>query len=100
VARFHIPVSVAYGSDVELVRDILMNCTIECDAILNKPEPVVLFQSFGDSSLDFDLMFWSKEFRQIEGTRSDLRYRINKAFKEQDVQIPYPQMDVHVKPDP
>ena len=65
---------------------------------INKnPEPTVLFKDFGDSSLDFSLMFWTRRAWRIEPIKSDLRFSIEKAFRENGVEIPFPQTDVHIK---
>jgi len=95
--RFDLKVGVAYGSDVELVKEILLKVAVNHSAINKNPEPSVLFKDFGDSSLDFALMFWTKETWRIEPIRSDLRFAIDKAFRENSVEIPFPQTDVHIK---
>jgi len=95
--RFHVGVGVAYGSDVEKVTKILLQCAENHTLISNSPKPFVRFKDFGDSSLDFHLIFWTTETFGVENIKSDLRYKINAEFKSQGVQIPFPQRDVHLK---
>ncbi len=94
--RFSLDVGVAYGSDVELVRSVLLKCAEENPNIKSKPSPMVLFKDFGDSSLDFSLLIWTDKTWLIEPIKSELRFAINKAFKENNIEIPFPQTDVHL----
>lgn len=94
--RFSLNVGVAYGSDVELVKEILLKCAQAHPDINSTPAPTVLFKNFGDSSLDFSLMIWTKKSWSIEPIKSDLRFAIDKAFRENNIQIPFPQTDVHL----
>ena len=98
--RFHINVGVAYGSDVEKVTRILIDCADRHEKISRTTKPFVRFKDFGDSSLDFQLYFWTTETFQVENIKSEIRYEINAMFKEQGVQIPFPQRDVHIKSQP
>jgi small-conductance mechanosensitive channel len=59
--------------------------------------PFARFVNFGDSSLDFELYFWSTNIFYVESTKSDLRFMINNRFKESGITIPFPQRDVHIK---
>ncbi len=96
-ARFSIDVGVAYGSDTELVRQILLKVASEHELILKYPNASVQFVAFGDSSLNFELLFWSRKFLIIEDIKSDLRFAIDKAFKDNNVEIPFPQRDVWLR---
>ena len=97
LARFAIHVGVAYGSDLELVKKSLLE-TIEGNIqILDTPAPEVQFLNFGDSSLEFVLLFWSRNFWNIESIKSDTRFAIDKIFKERNIAIPFPQRDIHIK---
>ena len=96
-SRFSVSVGVAYGSDVELVRKILIECALEHDEVSKKPQPFVKFEDFGESSLAFELYFWTSNNFGVEIMKSDLRFMINKKFKENNVQIPFPQRDIHMK---
>jgi small-conductance mechanosensitive channel len=100
--RFKVSVGVAYGSDVELVRKILIECArSHTDAItsddMKSYHPFARFIDFGDSSLNFELYFWSINIFHIENAKSDIRFMINQKFKEHGVTIPFPQRDVHIK---
>lgn len=94
--RFVVPVSVAYGSDVDHVERILLQCMHEQAGISDHPHPRVWFQEFGDSGLMFHCYFWSTEAFGIEAVKSELRFKIYKRFTENKVVIPFPQRDVHV----
>ncbi len=99
--RFKVSVGVAYGSDVKLVSDILMECTLQHDKVLKTKEdnkyPFVRFVDFGDSALLFEVFFWSNDIFPIENTKSDIRFLIDKRFREAGVTIPFPQRDLHIK---
>ncbi|MFH1320047.1 MAG: mechanosensitive ion channel domain-containing protein [Bacteroidota bacterium] len=94
--RFIITVGVAYGSDTELVKNVLLECANENNFVANNPEPRVRFKDFGDSSLDFELLFYSDNMFRIERVKSDIRFMIDKKFRENGIHIPFPQRDVHV----
>ena len=95
--RLHLKVGVAYGSDVELVRKVLVEISKTHQNVLDFPAPSVLFKDFGDSSLDFELLIWVKNLWVDEVIRSELRYLIDKRFREENIQIPFPQRDLHLK---
>lgn len=95
--RFSVSVGVAYGSDIEKVKSLLIETAVEHPKIDNKPEPYVLFSNFGDSSLDFVLQFHTEESFRVERIKSDLRFVINEKFNLNGVTIPFPQHDIHVK---
>lgn len=97
--RFRIKVGVAYGSDVELVSKILRESALEHDDISDKNTIAARFVDFGNSSLDFELLFFSTNIFRIESIKSDIRKIINKKFIENKVTIPFPQMDLHFKSD-
>lgn len=95
--RFSVEVGVAYGSDVQLVKKILLHEADAHSKTVDQPKPFVRFINFGNSSLDFELCFWSHEVWTIEDVKSDLRFAIDKAFREQNIVIPFPQSDLHIK---
>ncbi len=97
IARFYVSVGVAYGSDTAKVKEILYETASAHEKILTYPVPFVRFIDFGDSSLDFEIHFWSKEFIKMEDIKSDLRFKIDQTFRENGVQIPFPQRDVWIK---
>jgi len=96
LTRFNVDVGVAYGSDVRLVEKVLHDCAISHKKVAKKPIPFVRFTDFGDSSLDFQLFFWTDDSFFVENIKSDLRFEIDKNFREQKIQIPFPQRDVHI----
>ena len=95
--RFTVDVGVSYDSNVEEVMQILNEVMEEKKSVLKKPKPFVRFKEFGSSSLDFELNFWSKRAFEIEDVKSDIRIAIFKKFKENNISIPYPQRDLHIK---
>lgn len=94
--RFFLKVGVAYGSNVNLVKKILMEVADTHSLVLKKPTPIVLFSDFGDSSLNFELGFWTHKSLKHRLILSDLRYVLDKKFRENNIQIPFPQRDVHI----
>lgn len=97
LTRFTVVVGVAYGSDLEKVRDLLVQCANEHPEVVKTPEPFVFFSDFADSQLTFSLQFFSRSVFKIEFVKSDLRFAIDKAFRENGVTIPFPQRDIHVR---
>ncbi len=98
-ARFTVDVGVAYGSDTELVKNLLMETAYQHPQVLNEPIPFVRFLSFGESSLRMELHFWSKELMPIENVKSDLMFAIDKSFREKGIIIPFPQRDLWIRND-
>ncbi|UCG14915.1 MAG: mechanosensitive ion channel [Deltaproteobacteria bacterium] len=97
LARLKLPVGVAYGSDVPLVMKILQECAAENESVAKSPEPRVIFMGFGDSSLDFELRFYLLDIDKWYVTRSDIVQEIERKFRESEVQIPFPQRDLHLR---
>jgi small-conductance mechanosensitive channel len=99
LTRFDVNVGVAYGTNPEKVREVLLQCAQEIKEISKSKNnvPSVRLTNFGGSSLDFQLLFWSKNVFLIENTKSDLRFIIANKFMENDIQIPFPQRDIHIK---
>lgn len=95
--RFKIKIGVAYGSNVELVINILEKCAKEHLEVIDKELVEARFVDFGNSSLDFELLFFSKTIFRIGKIKSDIRRSINKEFKYQNIIIPFPQMDIHIQ---
>ena len=98
VVRTSVVVGVAYGSDVQQVTILLEKAADEYEGVLKEPERAVVFDAFGDSALIFELLFWANLSgeRGLRTMRSDLRYRIDALFRENDVTISFPQRDIHV----
>jgi small-conductance mechanosensitive channel len=96
--RFRVPVGVAYGSDVNKVRDTLTAAGREHPATLKDPAPTVFLNKFGDSSIDFELVVWSAEMSSRPSRfRSDLNFLIEKHLREAGIEIPYPQRELHIR---
>ena len=95
--RFRIDVGVSYGSDVDLVIKILEESTFEHPDIFNRELTEARLVNFGNSSLDFQVLFFSKNIFRISKVKSDIRKNINKKFIENNITIPFPQMDLHFK---
>ncbi|MBA3009887.1 MAG: mechanosensitive ion channel [Proteobacteria bacterium] len=94
--RKDLAVGVAYGSDTELVKKLLLQAADIVPQVYAYPKkPVVQFINFGDSSLDFRLRFWSTIDDFVEA-ESNLRFEIDRLFREHDVVIPFPQRDLHI----
>ncbi len=95
----NIPVSVAYGSDVEKILEILVEIVNDAakniEYILEEPAPQVFFLEFGESSLNFRLKVWTNDFRHELLTVSHINRHINKRFSEEGIQIPFKQVDIH-----
>ena len=91
-----VTVGVAYGSDVQLVKQILLVVAGNHPQILKVNPPAVLFNDFGDSALQFKLLFSLKNSYAHMRIKSDLRFEIDKKFRENNIQIPFPQRDVHI----
>lgn len=95
--RFKINVGVAYGSDVELVSKVLIESAMAHKSVNKKDKVDVMLLDFGDSSLNFQLLFYCEEIFRIERIKSDIRKIISKKFNENHITIPFPQRDLHIK---
>lgn len=99
--RVRVAVGVAYGSDIDQVQDILMNLAVTSDMVAEEPAPRVRFRTFGDSSLNFELMCWAKRPHDRGRLTHTLNCAIYKAFNETGISIPFPQREIRVcGPDP
>lgn len=94
--REAVDIGVAYGSDVELVKKILLDIANAQPAVLKSPKPTVLFTDFADSSLNFRVVFTLNNSFEARFTQSNIRFEIDKAFRENNITIPFPQRDVHL----
>ena len=94
--RIVISVRVAYGSDTKLVEGLLLMTAAEHPEVLPDPEPGVLFREFGDSALNFALRVWIPDPANRSVIASDLNHAIDAAFKENGIEVPFPQRDVHI----
>jgi small-conductance mechanosensitive channel len=92
-----IAVGVAYGSDVALVMQTLKECALAHPGVMKSPEPRVLFRSFGDSALNFELRVWIADVDNRLQVESDLHQEIDRRFRQAGIEIPFPQQDLHVR---
>jgi potassium efflux system protein len=97
LVRVAIPVGVAYGSDVPLVMKTLLACATTSSKVAKTPEPQVLFLSFGESSLDFELRVWVPNAEQRLTVKSELHQEIDRSFREAKIEIAFPQRDLHLR---
>ena len=96
LTRESINVGVAYGSDVELVKKLLLQAATSHPEVIGVPEPVVVFTDFGDSALNFRLIFTLNDSFKATFPKSDIRFAIDRLFRENNITIPFPQRDVHI----
>ena len=95
--RTRVPIGVAYGSDIDLVRQVLMDIATQEPEVCRDPEPRVRFRNFGPSSLDFELLCWIDN-PELRGRVVDkLNSTIYKQFKTEGIEIPYSKHDVFIK---
>jgi len=95
--RVDVPVGVSYRSDPNRVREILLEVARACDDVLAEPEPGVLFEAFGESSIDFTLRSWIDDAWKLPQVRSRLLFEIWYALKADGIEIPFPQRDLHLR---
>ena len=89
--------TVAYGTDPLLVKKILLEICRAHDKVLNEPEPAVFFTDFGDSALVFKLICWVADYKDRFGTTDEINVEIDRRFKEESIEIPFPQQDIHIR---
>ncbi len=95
--RLTVLVGVAYGSDPDRVLEILREAAASQENVLENPAPLALFKGFGDSSLDFELRVWVRDFDVTLSSRSALMVAIHRGLREAGIEIPFPQRDIHVR---
>ncbi|MDL4841002.1 mechanosensitive ion channel [Aquibacillus sp. LR5S19] len=99
--RLTIPIGVAYGTDVEKVRLMLLQVASdeakESETMILDPEPFVNFVGFGESSLDFELFVWISNPNAVLTTQSNINFRIYRILADHQIEIPFPQRDLHIK---
>lgn len=95
--RFHIPISVHYSSDVELVKRVLVKCAQEHPKVKNTKPIFVRLLNFGNYGLEMDLVFFTEQNFYIEIYKSEIRFAIEKEFKAKGIIVPYPQQDIYIK---
>jgi small-conductance mechanosensitive channel len=96
LTRFHIKVGVAYGSDTELVARLLKQAALSHPEV-NKSKPVIVrLLDFGDNALEMELLFWADQTWQVELHKSEIRFEIDRLFRQHHVNIPFPQRTLHI----
>jgi small-conductance mechanosensitive channel len=96
--RFRVPIGVAYGSDVNKVREALIAAGRSNSHVLEDPAPSVFLNKFGESSIDFELVVWSSEMSHRPSRfKSDLNFAIEEKLREAGIEIPFPQRDLHIR---
>jgi potassium efflux system protein len=95
--RIHVPVGVAYGTDVELVREALLAAVSGVARVASEPRPDVRLLRFGESSLDFEVIVWTDDPTAHPQIRSDINFGIEREFRKSSIEIPFPQVDMRVK---
>ncbi len=96
--RFRVPVSVAYGSDLRRVVALLEEIARDNPDVLADPPPIVRFLGFGDNALSLELRVWSTTLTHRKAELiSNLNFAIDEKFREHDIEIPYPQRDIHIR---
>ena len=94
--RENVEVGVAYGSDVQLVKKLLLQAASSNKNVLSEPKPAVIFTNFGDSSLDFKVSFSLVDSFKAQFPKSEIRFEIDRLFRENNISIPFPQRDIHI----
>ncbi len=97
VSRIRLPVGVAYSSDPTKVKEILLEVGYRQPEVLSKPPPLVFFKGFGESSLDFELLVWIADPPKQLMIKSDLYFAIAAALQQHNIEIPFPQRDLHIR---
>lgn len=96
--RVAIPVGVSYSSDMDLVEELLVDAVTQCDRVLKNPKPNIWMSEFGDNSVNFEVKAWIRDPEHgVGNVRSAILKAVWKSFKENDIEIPFPQRDVYIK---
>jgi potassium efflux system protein len=97
LSRVHVPVAVAYGSNVSLVRRVLLDAAGAHPAVRRDPRPQVQLVAFGESALELELLVWTCDPRNQRTLVSDLNFRVLAQFARHGIEVPFPQHDVHLR---
>lgn len=97
ITRVVFPLGIAYGSDLELAHSLMLKTVLATPLVLTQPEPTVLLTEFGDSSINFTIRIFVAELRNRLPVTHDLHMRLEKALREHNIEIPFPQRDIHVR---
>ena len=93
--RESVSLGVAYGTDLDKLKSLLVKVALGHSEIVKSPAPFLLFKNFGDSSLDFELIFTLRDGFKTELVKSDIRYVVDKTLRENNIEIPFPQRVIH-----
>ncbi len=94
--RVHIPIGVAYGTNIDKVKEVLLGIVKGEEEVLADPPPKVVFTEHGDSALSFDLVVWIGSPTSKVGVKNSVREKIDKAFNKEGIEMPYPTRDVYL----
>jgi len=97
VTRTVIPIGIAYGSNVELARSLILEAARAQEAVMSDPEPSCWFEAFGDSVYQLQLRIWLPDPKHIPSSRHDILERIRHAFDAAEIEIAFPQRDIHIR---
>ncbi|WP_375515733.1 mechanosensitive ion channel family protein [uncultured Nostoc sp.] len=97
ISRLHLPVGVAYSSDPKVVQAALLEAASKHPNVLEAPSPLVLFKDFGNNTLNFELLVWTAEPNKQFLLKSDLYYNIYELLQQKQIEIPFAQLDLHVR---
>jgi len=97
VSRIRLPVGVAYSADPKQVKEVLIEVSYQHPEVLSKPPPLVFFKGFGDSALDFELLVWIADPPKQLLIMSDLYFAIEAGLRRSEIEIPFPQRDLHIR---
>lgn len=98
LVRFHYPIGVSYQEDPEKVKEIVLKIAKNHDGVLKNPAPDLWFVEYGDNSLNFELVVWTSTYIQKPVVlKSELYYIIFKEFAKHNIEIPFPQRDLHIR---
>jgi len=95
--RENVSINVAYGSDVELVKKLLIEAALTSPLVFKHPEPAVVFEDFGDNGMHFKVVITIEDSFNARVPKSEVRFAINRLFKANNIIIPFPQRDIHIK---
>ena len=96
--RVRIPIGISYNSDPKKAINLCLNATKKASRILQNPPPKCLMRGFGDNSVDLELRFWIDDpSNGVGNIKSDVLLAIWDLFKENEIEIPFPQRDIHLK---
>jgi small-conductance mechanosensitive channel len=99
--RMRIPVAIAYGCDVDLAEQLMLQAARDNKRVLDKPPPAVWLKAFGTDAIEFEILVWIQDPEEGLGNlRSDVLKRVWRLFNENSVQVPFPQRDINLRDTP